>query len=86
MSSLEGGPIPLIEAMMGNAVAVASRTGFAPDLIRHGENGFIFDLDASPAAIAEMIEAAFLLEADVRAGVEQYDWDHFSAAVVKLAE
>jgi glycosyltransferase involved in cell wall biosynthesis len=46
MSSLEGGPIPLIEAMMGNAVPVASRTGFAPDLIRHGENGFIFDLDA----------------------------------------
>ncbi len=47
ISNLEGGPIPLVEAMMSNAVPVASRTGFAPDLIQHGENGFIFDLDAS---------------------------------------
>lgn len=86
MSTLEGGPIPLIEAMMSNAVPVASRTGFAPDLIRHGTNGFIFDLDAPPQAIADMIEAAFALDADVRASVERYDWDHFSAAVMRLAE
>lgn len=85
MSSLEGGPIPLVEAMMSNAVPVASRTGFAPDLIRHGENGFIFDLDASPSTIAKMIEAAYALQGDVRATVEAFDWDRFSAEVVKLA-
>lgn len=85
MSSLEGGPIPLVEAMMSNAVPVASRTGFAPDLIRHGQNGFIFDLDASPQSIADLIEQAFALPADVRATVEDYDWDKFSAAIVKLA-
>jgi glycosyltransferase involved in cell wall biosynthesis len=86
MSNLEGGPIPLIEAMMSNAVPVASKTGFAPDLIRHGENGFIFDLDASPQEIAEFIEAAFALRGDVRSTVEQYDWQSFSSSVVKLAQ
>ena len=85
MSSLEGGPIPLVEAMMCNAVPVASRTGFAPDLIRHGENGFIFDLDASPKEIAALIEDAFALDADVRETVERYDWNNFSASIVKLA-
>lgn len=86
MSNLEGGPIPLVEAMMSNAVPVASRTGFAPDLIRHGENGFIFDLDASPAVIAEMIEAAYLLPTNVRETVVRYDWDNFSSSIVKLAQ
>lgn len=86
MSSIEGGPIPLIEAMMSNAVPVASRTGFAPDLIQHGKNGFIFEPDAPPQVIADMIEEAFALDADVRSSVEQYDWDHFSAAVIRLAD
>jgi glycosyltransferase involved in cell wall biosynthesis len=86
MSTLEGGPIPLIEAMMSNAVPVASRTGFAPDLIRHGENGFIFDVNASPEVVANLIEAAFQLPANVRETVERFDWDNFSAEVVKLAQ
>jgi hypothetical protein len=33
-----------------------------------------------------MIEAAFALDADVRATVQQYDWDHFSAAIMGLAD
>ena len=86
ISSLEGGPIPLVEAMMSNAVPVASRTGFAPDLIEHGKNGFIFDLDASAEDVAEMIEAAFALSTDVRATVENLSWEHFSAEIVALAE
>lgn len=86
MSTLEGGPIPLVEAMMANAVPVASRTGFAPDLIRQGENGFIFDLDAPPKLIADLIEKAFAMEANVRDTVEQYNWDNFSAEIVKLAQ
>jgi glycosyltransferase involved in cell wall biosynthesis len=86
MSSLEGGPIPLVEAMMSNAVPVASRTGFAPDLIVNGENGFIFDLDASPEAIAALIEEAFGLTCNVRETVKNYDWNNFSASIVRLAE
>lgn len=84
MSTLEGGPIPLLEAMMCNAVPVSSNTGFAPDLIRHGGNGFLFDIDAPASTIAWQIEAAFQLESDVRATVLPYDWQNFSKTVMGL--
>ncbi len=42
-SRIEGGPVPLLEAMMSNVYPVASRTGHAADLITHGKNGFLFD-------------------------------------------
>jgi len=84
-SRLSGGPIPLLEAMMENAVPVASRTGFAPDLIRHGENGFLFDVDAPAEEVADLLEKAFALEADVRSTVLSCDWDGFARAIVALA-
>jgi glycosyltransferase involved in cell wall biosynthesis len=84
MSTLEGGPIPLLEAMMCNAVPVASDTGFAPDLIRHGENGFLFDIDAPAPTIAWQIEAAFQLQCDVRSTVLPYDWHNFSKTILGL--
>lgn len=75
---LEGGPIPLLEAMMSNAVPVASRTGFAPDIIRHGENGFLFDVDASAAEICSRIEDAYALQAPVRETVKHLTWQRFT--------
>jgi glycosyltransferase involved in cell wall biosynthesis len=84
MSTIEGGPIPLLEAMMCNAVPVASNTGFAPDLIRHGENGFLFDIDAPASTIAWQIEAAFQSECDVRSTVLPYNWNNFSKTIVSL--
>ncbi|RVU21632.1 glycosyltransferase family 4 protein [Methylobacterium oryzihabitans] len=86
LSTMEGGPIPLIETMMANAVPVASRTGFATDLITHGENGFLFDIDAAPDEIAELVEQAFALEADIRPTVIDHSWDNFAAAIVRHAE
>jgi len=84
ISTLEGGPIPLLETMMCNAVPVASRTGFAPDLIRHGSNGFLFDIDAPAEDIAPLIEAAFSLNANVRETVVKYDWTSVSRNIVTL--
>ena len=46
-SKLEGGPIPVIEAMASNCFPVVSRTGFCPDIIQHGVNGFIFDVGST---------------------------------------
>ena len=78
LAQLEGGPVPLIETMMCNAVPVASRTGFAPDLIRHGENGFLFDVDASADTIAALVDAAFDSSADIRASVAHLTWERFA--------
>lgn len=85
LSRLEGGPIPLVEAMMCNAVPVASDTGFAPDLITPGENGFLFGEEAGAAEVADLIERAFALTADVRSTVVRYSWDRFSSQIVELA-
>ena len=83
-SYLEGGPIPLIETMMCNVVPVASNTGFAPDLIRHGENGFIFDVDSPVEAICSLVDAAFSLDTDIRSTVIDYTWEKFSGQIQTL--
>ena len=70
---------------MANAVPVASHTGFAPELIKHGENGFLFDIDAPASVVADLIERAFAIETDVRESVLFCDWDAFSNRVVSLA-
>ena len=85
-SRLEGGPIPLLEAMMSNVVPVCSRTGFAPDIVDHGVNGFIFDIDAPVAEICELVELAYRLETDVRATVVDRTWERFSAEIHAIAE
>ena len=80
-SQLEGGPIPLLEAMMSNAVPVASRTGFAPDVIDHGKNGFIFDLGAPAAEVCKLVEQAFVLSGDVHKTVSHCDWQPYAATI-----
>lgn len=84
-SRLEGGPIPLLEAMMSNVVPVATRTGFAPDLIVDGVNGVLCDVGAPGAAFVDAIARADQLTADVRATVERYTWDAFAARILSLA-
>lgn len=84
-SRLEGGPIPLVEAMMCNVVPVASRTGFAPDIIRDGENGYLFDVDAPVEIIRAMIDRAFALETDIRRTVRQLTWRRFALEIISIA-
>jgi glycosyltransferase involved in cell wall biosynthesis len=81
-ADVEGGPIPLLEAMMANAVPVATRTGFAPDLIRHGDNGFLCDPGAGVDEFAGLVEAAYALDTDVRATVVHLTWDAFADALL----
>ena len=81
LANLEGGPIPLIEAMMSNVVPVATRTGFAPDLIRHGENGYLCEIDAPVATIASLIDRASENVQDIRSTVQHLSWRRFSELV-----
>ncbi|HYN76469.1 MAG TPA: glycosyltransferase family 4 protein [Lamprocystis sp. (in: g-proteobacteria)] len=73
-SRLEGGPIPLIETMMCNLVPVVSDTGFARDLVRHGENGYLFPVDARPEQVAALIRQALGNRSDVAATVAHLSW------------
>jgi glycosyltransferase involved in cell wall biosynthesis len=83
-SELEGGPVPLIEAMMSNVVPVASKTGFAPDVIRHGENGFLFETDAPVEVVCDLIDRAMMLTLDVRMTVLDCSWKAFSEKIIEL--
>lgn len=80
-SILEGGPVPILEAMMSNCVPVASKTGFAPDLIKHGKNGFLFNLDATYKDVVPLIEQAFELKGDIRSYVLPYTWENCSRTI-----
>ncbi len=48
----EGGPKAVLEAMATGVPLVTTRVGQAVDLVRHGENGYVVDVDDS-AAIGE---------------------------------
>ena len=80
-AKLEGGPISLIETMMCNAVPVASRTGFSPDLITHGENGFLFDVGSRADVVCDLIDQAFDLQTDIRSTVTHLSWENFSLGI-----
>ena len=86
MAMLEGGPIPLVEAMMENVMPVASRTGFAPDLIDHGMNGYLFPVGSGADVVVPLVEEAFSNDADVRRTVLPYSWDKFALAVHALCD
>ncbi len=83
-AKLEGGPIPLVESMMSNVVPVASSTGFAPDIINHGENGLIFDVNSPYEVICELIDRAFELTTNIRETVEHLSWENYSLEVQKI--
>lgn len=78
VSNLEGGPIPLLEAMMCNIVPVVSDTGFARDAVRHGENGFIFPVDANAEEVCALIEQAYALQADTGRDALAFTWQAFT--------
>lgn len=75
-SLLEGGPVPVLEAMMSNCVPVASKTGYCTDLITHNENGFLFEVDATYKEVLPLVEKAFKLNVDVRKTVLPYTWEN----------
>ncbi len=46
-SRVEGGPVPLLEAMASGVPCLSTPVGAALDLIKHGENGFLIPFDSS---------------------------------------
>ncbi|TYP70458.1 glycosyltransferase family 4 protein [Aquimarina intermedia] len=83
-SLLEGGPVPVLEAMMSNCVPVASKTGFCPDIITHGQNGFLFEIDADYQEVVKLIEKAFLCKTEIRETVLQYTWENCAKKIDNL--
>jgi glycosyltransferase involved in cell wall biosynthesis len=83
LSILEGGPIPLIEAMFCNAFPVVTDTGFARDVICHGENGFIIPIDSDHFTVQRYIEKAFSKNYFVCETVNNFSWNKFCSKIIK---
>ena len=77
-------PVPVLEAMMSNCVPVASKTGFCPDIIDHGNNGYLFETDASYSDVIPLIEEAFTNKNNIRETVLQYTWQNCSKKIDDL--
>ena len=78
LSKLEGGPIPLIEAMFANRFPVVTRTGFAEDIVKDGANGLLLPIATSVDDVERAIRAALSdRTTDIAATVSNYSWDSF---------
>lgn len=77
-SCIEGGPIPLIEAMMSGAIPVVSNTGFAMDLVKNGINGYIFEKSESVEKVINYISLAYEMKNNLNNDLTEYDWEEFS--------
>ncbi len=82
----EGGPFPLLEAMSSGVWPIASRTGFAEDVISHRRTGFVFDINDTSAFDAGLDEAMGDTDVDraaIRAGVAPYTWARLGDAAAR---
>jgi glycosyltransferase involved in cell wall biosynthesis len=84
-SFLEGGPVPVLEAMLTNLVPVASHTGYCPDLIQHGENGYLFHPEQDDhETVARYIRKAAVLDGNIRKGAREHSWQNYGNKIYRL--
>jgi len=88
-SAYEANALVLLEALACGLPVVATRVGFAPDLVRDGENGHLVDRDAASVGDRldelDRIDRAELRVA-ARATAEQYSWPEIARRYLELVE
>ena len=77
-SYLEGGPVPVLEAMLSNCFPIVTNTGYGPDVVQHNKNGFIFEANTSYENVVTLINEADSRTIDVRATALQHSWENSS--------
>lgn len=84
-SLLEGGPVPLLEAMLSNCFPIATKTGFAPDIIEHGKNGFLIETTATYKDVIPLInQADKMKDVDIRSYALPYSWKESALKIDQL--
>ena len=86
----EGGPKCLPESMASGVPLVTTKAGMAPDMVVHGQNGMLAEVEDASALTehcARLIEDASLRRSLARAGLEtvrDYDWSVLAEAHFRL--
>lgn len=70
-------PLVLLEAMQHALPCVASEVGGISSIIRHGENGYLVEMN-NPKALADSIEK-LLMDADLRKNMGENGWMKFKS-------
>ena len=88
-SAYEANALVLLEALACGLPVVATRVGFAPDLVRDGENGYLVDRNvASVGDALAVLERAdrTALRVAARATAERYSWPEIARRYLELVE
>lgn len=90
-STIEGGPVPVLEAMATGVCCLATEVGMVPELIRDGENGFLMpfnDASAFAACTADLMGDRARCDAVAKSAAETirsgYRWAQSAAQATAL--
>lgn len=75
LSNLEGGPVPLLEAMAMSLAPVVTNTGFASDLIKQGENGILLPINPSEELVKNELLNALEIKSIDNSFILSLTWD-----------
>jgi glycosyltransferase involved in cell wall biosynthesis len=78
LSKLEGGPVPLIESMSLGVIPISTNTGFAPEFIRDGVNGFLLPIYPSAELVESRIRTVDDLTENPEVSVSHLTWDRIA--------
>jgi glycosyltransferase involved in cell wall biosynthesis len=90
-SRIEGGPVPLLEAMSSGVCCISTKVGFAPEVIKDGVNGCLVDIEDATRIAALTSNLLGDVEKRNRMGnaarsaiVAEYDWSQTAKQAVLL--
>ena len=78
LSDLEGGPIPLMEAMYLNLIPIATDTGFARDIIQNHVNGIILKVKPEIHEVLNAFSQIDNLKEEPKSSVSQFTWSRLA--------
>ncbi len=78
LSNLEGGPVPLIESMSLGVIPICTNTGFAPEFIKDGVNGYLLPISPDPKLIVAKIRSIDELSEKPEFAVSHLTWDRIA--------
>jgi glycosyltransferase involved in cell wall biosynthesis len=78
LSNLEGGPVPLIESMALGVIPISTSTGFAPEFIKDGTNGYLLPLNPDPDFVVSKIVSVDKLSESPELSVALLTWDRIA--------
>jgi glycosyltransferase involved in cell wall biosynthesis len=82
LSTLEGGPISLIEALLCGCQLIATDTGFAADVIQDATVGAVLPVNASPDEVCASIKSLSKHRPPINA---LYTWENFTKRIFALS-